>query len=199
MLEYMPDEAAFEQIRQILRPNQTVMICVPHKAVEGRLVDLVGRCGAFCVVCGDDLRWKMLLRMAFSHRIQTVIGDPRLILGFAKLSRASGIPLKIRNAVLLGPPCGKALQTVIEHSLDCRIMSIVCPADDRDQTFVDLEEQILAWTSILDCKLRRGECGLEMNIITFAGEQLPKLPSCARLLLRPWEPEEDIPFCLSAF
>lgn len=196
---WMSDEAFFEQIQHQLRPKQAVMICIPDGTMQQKLAEFAGSCGAICLVGGTDFRWKTLIRQAFSHRVQTIIGDPRLILGFAKLSRASGIPLKIRNAVLLGPPCGEALLTVIKHSLDCRITSIVCPVDDREQTFAALEEELLAWTSILDCKLHRGECGLEISIITFAGEQLPKLPSCAKLLLRPWDPEEDIPFCLTAF
>lgn len=199
MDKWMPDEAAFEQIRHHLRPKQTVMICVPDRTMQQRIVAFAESCGAICLTGGTDLRWKTLIRLAFSQRVQTIIGDPRLILGFAKLSRASGIPLKIRHAVLVGPPCSDALQTVMKHSLDCRITSIACPVDHQDRTLAELEEQLLAWTSVLDCKLHRGACGLEISVITFAGEQLPKLPSCAKLLLRPWEPEEDIPFCLFTF
>ena len=52
------------------------------------------------------------------------------------------------------------------------------------------------WTSILDCRVTRGDYGLEMEIVTFPGEKLPKLPTCARQVVRPWEPETEIPFSL---
>ena len=50
------------------------------------------------------------------------------------------------------------------------------------------------WTSILDCRVNRGDYGLELEIVTFPGEKLPKLPSCAKQVVRPWDPETEIPF-----
>lgn len=50
------------------------------------------------------------------------------------------------------------------------------------------------WTSILDCRITRGHFGLELEIVTFPGEKLPKLPSCAKQVVRPWDPETEIPF-----
>ena len=52
------------------------------------------------------------------------------------------------------------------------------------------------WTSILDCQVNRGPYGLELEIVTFAGEKLPKLPTCAKQVVRPWDPETEIPFSL---
>ncbi len=52
------------------------------------------------------------------------------------------------------------------------------------------------WTSILDCRVTRGDYGLELEIVTFPGEKLPKLPSCAKQVVRPWDPEREIPFTL---
>lgn len=57
-----------------------------------------------------------------------------------------------------------------------------------------LGQMLQSWTSILDCRLNKGECGLEIELVTFPGEKLPKLPSAARLVVRPWEPETDEPF-----
>ena len=51
-----------------------------------------------------------------------------------------------------------------------------------------------SWTSILDCRLTRGEYGLEIEIVAFPGEKLPKLPSAAKLVIQPWNPEVDEPF-----
>ena len=59
-----------------------------------------------------------------------------------------------------------------------------------------LSGQLHRWTSILDCRVLRGDYGLELEIVTFPGEKLPKLPSCARQVVRPWDPETEIPFSL---
>ncbi len=50
------------------------------------------------------------------------------------------------------------------------------------------------WTSILDCHLAKTESGLEIEIIAFPGEKLPKLPSAAKLLIRFYDPKRDEPF-----
>jgi len=52
------------------------------------------------------------------------------------------------------------------------------------------------WTSILDCRVTRGDYGLELEIVTFPGEKLPKLPSCAKQVVRPWDPEREVPLFL---
>lgn len=61
----------------------------------------------------------------------------------------------------------------------------------------DLEEfrqHLHSWTSVLDCRVQRAENGLEMEIVCFAGEKLPKLPPAAMRIVRPWNPKEDAPF-----
>ena len=63
-----------------------------------------------------------------------------------------------------------------------------------DQELSQLGAKLHMWTSILDCRLSRTEFGLELEIVTFPGEKLPKLPSCAKLVVRNWNPETDIPF-----
>ena len=57
-----------------------------------------------------------------------------------------------------------------------------------------LGAELHQWTSVLDCRLSRSGYGLELEIVTFPGEKLPKLPSCAKLVVRNWNPEEDVPF-----
>ena len=56
-----------------------------------------------------------------------------------------------------------------------------------------LANHLMSWTSILDCHVKRGEFGLEIEIICFQGEKLPQLPSAARLVIRPWDPQTDTP------
>lgn len=63
-----------------------------------------------------------------------------------------------------------------------------------DSELIALSGSINRWTSVLDSKVARGPAGLEIEIVVFPGEKLPKLPSCAKLVIRPWEPEVDAPF-----
>lgn len=63
-----------------------------------------------------------------------------------------------------------------------------------DPVVTEIYEQLHSWTSILDCRVLRGKYGLELEIVKFPGEKLPKLPSCAKLILRSWNPDLDTPF-----
>jgi hypothetical protein len=68
------------------------------------------------------------------------------------------------------------------------------PGSHVDVDLINLGQQLHSWTSILDCNLNKGECGLEMELVVFPGEKLPKLPSAAKQIIRPWNPNQDIPF-----
>lgn len=57
-----------------------------------------------------------------------------------------------------------------------------------------LGESFLYWGSVLDCKLANTGYGLELELVVFPGEKLPKIPNCAKLVVRPWNPETDEPF-----
>lgn len=57
-----------------------------------------------------------------------------------------------------------------------------------------LEERFLDWSSILDFRATNTESGLKLELVVFPDEALPKLPSCAQLTIRQWNPETDIPF-----
>ncbi len=62
-----------------------------------------------------------------------------------------------------------------------------------DPTLMALNRELHSWTSVLDCQVTKGRFGLEIEIVAFPGEKLPKLPSCARLSIRRWDPEADAP------
>lgn len=62
-----------------------------------------------------------------------------------------------------------------------------------------LEDQFLAWSSILDYHAENTESGLALELVVFPGESLPRLPSVAKLKVRPWDPRTDIPFCMQRF
>lgn len=62
---------------------------------------------------------------------------------------------------------------------------------DRDLERIGL--LLHSWSSVLDCHIRKGEYGLEMELVVFPGEKLPDLPSCAKQILRAWSPDTDEP------
>ena len=74
-----------------------------------------------------------------------------------------------------------------------RLMDIH-PGDTVDEDMLTLGQYLNSWTSVLDCRIRKGECGLELEMVVFPGEKLPKLPSFAKRIIRPWDPKHDTPF-----
>lgn len=62
-----------------------------------------------------------------------------------------------------------------------------------------LVETLLSWSSILDFRAVNTESGLDLELVVFPDEALPELPSCARMSVRPWDPDRDIPFVVKDF
>lgn len=262
-----------------LKKNEQTLICFPEAAdgIGSLMGQAVTRCGGVPRFIGEDRRWKTLLREAFSSRCTTLIGPPLLILGLAKLARAMGTPLSIRNVVLAGYPTMDWMAESIQRGFDCRIwgcfdpgtgpviagfscshgkgvhlrseeylVDIVdsqdcvlpvnqvgnivlypidapkirvsmndigrldttpCPCgcpnprimdlnvdETMDPSLNELGEMLHSWSSILDCRMAKTEYGLELELVVFSGEKLPKLPNCAKLVIRPWDPETETPF-----
>lgn len=71
---------------------------------------------------------------------------------------------------------------------------IPVPEDIGDLT--RLRKEFLSWTSVLDFSGSYSEYGLCLELNVFPGESLPKLPSCARLSIHRWSPDDDRPFSL---
>ena len=95
------------------------------------------------------------------------------------------IPLGDQARILRDPcSCGNENNRLIDFF----------PGEDADRDLIDLGQHLHSWTSVLDCRMRRGEYGLELELIVFAGEKLPKLPSSAKLVIRTWDPKHDTPF-----
>ncbi len=65
---------------------------------------------------------------------------------------------------------------------------------DVDEDLAALGQYLQSWNSVLDCRMQKGEYGLVLELIVLPGEKLPKLPSCAKLVCRTWDPEKDEPF-----
>lgn len=77
-----------------------------------------------------------------------------------------------------------------------RVVDAVSSRKD-DLSRILVEDQFLAWSSILDYRARLTEYGIDLELVVFPGESLPKIPSCAKLTVRPWDPERDIPFYIN--
>ena len=69
----------------------------------------------------------------------------------------------------------------------------ITPGAEVEEDLWALGAEIVSWSSILDCKIERKEYGIELELLVFLGEKLPKLPTCARQVIRKWNPETDIP------
>lgn len=67
------------------------------------------------------------------------------------------------------------------------------PGQTSDLELDAIAQNLINWTSVLDCRVRRSNYGLELELIVFPGEKLPKLPSAARQVIRAWNPEKDEP------
>ena len=74
----------------------------------------------------------------------------------------------------------------------------ISAGDDAQEDLAKLGGDMLYWSSVLDCDLRIGEGGLEMELVVFRGEKLPKLPTCAKQVVRPWDPERDKPMVMGS-
>ena len=61
-----------------------------------------------------------------------------------------------------------------------------------------LESKLLAWSSVLDYRAEKTESGMSLELVVFPGESLPKVPSAAKLKVRPWNPD-DVPFCMEKY
>ena len=268
-----------QYLGRFLKRRERVLICLPdtHGGIGWIICQAVARCEAVPIYLGEDFRWKNIIRTAFSSRCGTIVTDPLILLGLSKLTRAMGVPLFIRNAILTCYPCLPWMREAMMRGLDCKSYGCFDPAGvpagfimpdeltlwirkgvfdayTRDEVgnrlpdgengevvvfsteYPDVElpmeylgcirhhvcedgsvnigltdmtvgrhmepevarlsGQLLRWSSILDCRVTRGSYGLELEIVTFPGEKLPKFPSCAKQVVRPWNPETEIPFSI---
>ena len=62
-----------------------------------------------------------------------------------------------------------------------------------------LEDTLLKWSSVLDFHAEHTESGAALELVVFPGESLPKIPSFAKMKVRPWNPESDVPFCMRSY
>ena len=70
---------------------------------------------------------------------------------------------------------------------------------ERAASVEALVETLLSWSSILDFRATNTQSGLQLELMVFPNEALPELPSCARLTVRSWDPEKDVPFVVEDY
>lgn len=71
------------------------------------------------------------------------------------------------------------------------------PGKDENYDLEEFRQYLQSWTSVLDCRVERGINGLEIELVCFSGEKLPKLPPAALRIVRAWNPKQDEPFWYS--
>lgn len=76
-----------------------------------------------------------------------------------------------------------------------RIVDVIYAGEEDCSAHV-LEERLLPWASVLEFRSRLTESGVDLEVVVFPGAPLPDMPSCAKLTVRAWNPEEDIPMCI---
>lgn len=103
-----------------------------------------------------------------------------------------------KNPDLIYDPEQDALLQYQPCSCGCDEVRVVeaCSRRKDNRSTEYLLEQLLSWSSVLDYRVTNTESGLNLELVVFPGKLLPKLPSCARLTVRPWDPEQDIPFII---
>lgn len=74
-----------------------------------------------------------------------------------------------------------------------RIVETIYVGKDNPTKYA-LEERFLGWSSVLDFRATQTESGIDLELVVFPDEALPPLPGCARLTVRPWDPETEVPF-----
>ena len=119
--------------------------------------------------------------------------------------KGNDLPKGQTGRVMLSPTCDLTIQ--FDTGDTGRIEYAPCSCGDSSPRLADLTtsngihrdlsdlwESLHYWGSILDCKISSCGYGLELEVIVFPGEKLPKFPSCAKLVVRAWNPEKDEPF-----
>lgn len=90
--------------------------------------------------------------------------------------------------------CAKMRRTPCACGNTSALLMDMYSGEDVDPYEEELGRMLMLWTSVLDCRFRRGRQGLEIELVTFPGEKLPPLPDCAGRVVRSWNPDQDKPY-----
>lgn len=268
-----------QSMKKFLRPGDKLMLCFTTNEPDniGELLSRAAQRIGVKVLVPEDLRWKTILKLAFSSRATSISAPPFVVLGLTKLARHTQTPLFFRNVITVGYRCSNWIIEGIQKGLDCQVWGCYGPGSGalvsgftcnkeavihlRDDIFdfeiVDSEgnvlpdgesgyvvitpkqmphlryhtaecakmrrtpcacgctsallmdmysgkdvdeyeerlgRELMLWTSVLDCRFRRGRHGLEIELVMIPGEKLPPLPECGGRAIRHWNPDRDVPY-----
>lgn len=184
----------------IFRKNQRVQVCLPKDCPEGAVIAAALEQVGAKPVFPQDLRWRTLLQTAFGLHVTGMIGFPEVLLGLSKLASFMQTPMYVRNALAIGHSASGWMCPEIENGLDCQVTDCLSAnADIPDPPLTEIEQRLVGWSSVLDCRVRREEQGIALELVAVPGKQLPKLPTVARQQVHSWDGERDIPFLLEEY
>lgn len=139
-------------------------------------------CSQCCLHLRDD---SYVVKILDDADIEVPAGEPgRVILspsGDSELLFDTGDVARLETAAC---KCGSSTPRLIDIDTN----------SGMDSSLSELGESLHYWGSILDCKMTNTGYGLELEVIVFPGEKLPQFPSCAKLVVKAWNPESDEPF-----
>lgn len=90
--------------------------------------------------------------------------------------------------------CAKMRRTPCACGCTAPLLMDMYSGEDVDEYEERLGRDLMLWTSVLDCRFRRGRQGLEIELVMIPGEKLPPLPQCGGRHIRNWDPEVDTPY-----
>ena len=137
---------------------------------------------------GIHIRTEVFLPCIPDHTMPAEYGSKHGELQFQSAKKPELLFDPMENSLLYNQPC----------SCGCSEPRVVETKSLREECLSRevMENRFLAWSSVLDYRAEKTESGMALELVVFPGETLPKVHSVAKLKIRPWNPEEDIPFCL---
>lgn len=186
-------------LKSALKPGKTVLLyeSLPKEDLS-LLRDALHATGHRLLIAESGCTWKQLLRLAFTGRASVLVAPAAVILGISKLAVNSGMPLKIRNALITAGPSDEWMCRSIADRLDCSITDMTpfltnagCYEADELES---LRRDLLESSAVIDCRLAKGKYGLELDMVTYPGLKAPILPTLARKNVHTWNAEKDVPF-----
>lgn len=118
-----------ENMSKFLRPGDRLMICFDNHEPDNigdLLAQAAQKIGVIALI-PDDLRWKTLLKLAFSSRACAISAPPFVVLGLTKLARHTNTPLYFRNVITVGYRCSNWIIEGIQKGLDCQVWGCYGP------------------------------------------------------------------------
>ncbi len=119
-----------DKLSVFVRPQEKVMLCFTdfgEYSMAALMEQVLRELNTEPILWDSKGTWQGMLRQAFFSRATAVVGNPLLVLGLTKLSKATGVPLRIRNVVLSGAPGERWMVDGIRKGLDADIWGCYDP------------------------------------------------------------------------